>query len=140
MKSLVIINTIIFLSISLLHFYWAMGGKYGGVAVLPSKLDGQLLFKPGLLLTLAVAFGLLIFALITLGNLSIFDPWMGLNYFHTGTWLIGCIFIARAIGDTKYIGFFKDIKNTDFARNDSRIYSPLSLMMGAISLLIVTLF
>lgn len=29
---------------------------------------------------------------------------------------------------------------TDFARNDSRMYSPLSLTMGVISFLIVTLF
>lgn len=139
MRSLVIINTIILVSISLLHFYWAVGGKYGSVTVLPSKPNGQLLFKPGVLSTLVVAFGLLIFAFITLGNLSIFDPWIGLSYIHAGTWLIGFIFIARAIGDLKYIGFFKDIKNTDFARNDSRIYSPLSLTLGVISLLIVTL-
>ena len=139
MRSLVIINTIILVSISLLHFYWAVGGKYGSVTVLPSKPNGQLLFKPGVLSTLVVAFGLLIFAFITLGNLSIFDPWIGLRYIHTGTWIIGFIFIARAIGDLKYIGFFKEIKNTDFARNDSRIYSPLSLTLGVISLLIVTL-
>ncbi len=139
MTSLVIINTIILVFISLLHFYWAVGGKYGSVAVLPSKPNGQLLFKPGVLSTLAVAFGLLFFALITLGNLSVFDPWIELKYVHSGTWIIGFVFIIRAIGDFRFIGFFKSIKGTDFARNDTRIYSPLSLMMGVISLLIVTL-
>ena len=33
--SLIIINTIFFLAISLVHFYWAARGTYGNLAVLP---------------------------------------------------------------------------------------------------------
>lgn len=42
--------------------YWAIGGTYGSVVSLPAKSDGQLLFKPGILSTMVVAVGLLIFA------------------------------------------------------------------------------
>ena len=73
---LIIINTSFFLAISLLHFYWAAGGTYGNLAVLPSKTDGQFVFKPGIFSTSIVALGLLLFAAITVGNLSIFDQWI----------------------------------------------------------------
>ena len=136
MKTLIFINTAFFVSISLLHFYWAMGGRYGSITVLPSKPDGQLLFKPGLFSTLVVAFGLLVCASITLGNLSIFDQWIDIRYIQYGTRIIAVIFIARAIGDFRFIGFTKKIKDTTFARNDTRIYSPMSLTLGVISLII----
>ena len=139
MVALVILNAVVFVSISFLHFYWAAGGKYGSIAVLPSGADGKLLFRPGLFSTLVVAFGLLFFAVVTMGNLSIFDRWIDLKYIHTGTWIIGAIFIARAIGDFKFIGFFKKITDTLFAKNGTRLYSPLSLLMGVISVLVAIL-
>lgn len=133
---LIIINTIFFLAISLVHFYWAARGTYGNLAVLPSKPDGQFVFKPGIFSTIIVAIGLLLFAVITLGNLTIFDQWIDRKYSHYGMWVIAVIFIARAIGDFNFIGFGKRIRGTPFARNDTRIYSPLSLSVGVISLLI----
>jgi len=36
----------------------------------------------------------------------------------------------RAIGEFKYLGFFKKIKNTEFAIADSKLFSPLSLAIG----------
>lgn len=133
---LIIINTIFFLTISLLHFYWAAGGTYGNLVVLPSKTDGQFVFKPGIFSTIIVAVGLLLFAVITLGNLGIFDHWIERKYPQGSTWVIAGIFIARAIGDFNFVGFGKRIRDTPFARNDTRIYSPLSLSVGVISLLI----
>lgn len=85
---------------------------------------------------MVVAFGLLVFASITLGNLSIFDQWIDIRYIQYGTRIIAVIFIARAIGDFRFIGFTKKIKDTTFARNDTRIYSPMSLTLGVISLII----
>ena len=41
-------------ALSLLHIYWALGGRGGSIEALPSR-DGQPLFQPGPLLTLAVA-------------------------------------------------------------------------------------
>ncbi|MEM6843120.1 MAG: DUF3995 domain-containing protein [Bacteroidota bacterium] len=46
------------------------------------------------------------------------------------------IFILRALGEFNYVGFFKRVKNTEFARADSRIFSPLCLGIGVIGILI----
>lgn len=39
-------------------------------------------------------------------------------------------FIVRAIGDFKYVGFFKKIYNSSFASLDTRYFSPLILVLG----------
>jgi hypothetical protein len=53
-----------------------------------------------------------------------------------GYWFIPSVFILRAIGEFNYVGFFKKIKHTEFAKADSKIFSPLSLGIGAVGLLI----
>jgi hypothetical protein len=40
-------------------------------------------------------------------------------------WLLAAVFALRAIGDFRYVGFFKRVRNTGFARLDTRAYSPL---------------
>jgi len=45
-------------------------------------------------------------------------------------WFIPIIFILRAVGDFNYVGIFKKIKNTEFARADSKIFIPLCLIIG----------
>ena len=40
--------------------------------------------------------------------------------------------IARAIGEFKYVGFFKKVRGSEFARTDTLLYSPLCLMMAAV--------
>jgi len=40
------------------------------------------------------------------------------------------VFIVRAAGDRKHVGFLKRVRDTEFARRDSRIYSPLCLLLG----------
>ena len=47
-----------------------------------------------------------------------------------GTAVLAAVFTVRAIGDRKYVGFFKQVRDTEFARLDSRIYSPLCLLLG----------
>ena len=134
---IIAVNTLVFLALSVIHIYWAFGGKRAVESTLPTTPDGQFLFKPGLLSTLVVALGLLIFAVITVGDSGVLDPWIDRPYFHFGTWAITLIFTLRAIGDFNFIGFTKKIKGTQFARNDSKIYSPLCLGIASFSFLIV---
>ena len=128
----------IFLFLSSLHFYWAFGGKWGSTAVLPTKDDNtpQKTINPGIIATLTVAFGLLAFGLLPLvviGTIHFPLPdWLQ----KSGLWIIAGIFGTRAIGDFNYVGFFKKIKHTTFAKNDTRYYSPLCTV---ISLLAATL-
>lgn len=134
---LVLINSIIFVVLSAIHFYWLAGGKWGLASSLPSNPSTQdFLFKPSILATLMVAFGLLLFAIITIGNAKLFLFEIDNRYFRYGDIFISIIFLMRAVGDFKYVGFFKSIRETSFASMDSKFYSPLCLLISAIGFLI----
>ena len=47
-----------------------------------------------------------------------------------GNLAIGIVMLVRAVGDFKYVGFFKKIEGTIFAQNDTRYYSPLCLLIS----------
>lgn len=131
---LAVILFLIFLSLSLIHFYWGLGGAWGAQAVLPTASDGKKTMSPGMVECFVVAVGLLgfgLFVLIKAGVLFFALPAWMLAY---GLWVIAVIFMLRAIGDFKYVGFFKRIKQTKFARNDTKFYSPLCLAIGILAL------
>lgn len=72
-----------------------------------------------------LAMGILV--LLKCGNFNVRLPsWID-NY---GLWCISAVFIARAIGEFKYVGFFRKVRHTKFAKNDQRLYSPLCLAIG----------
>jgi hypothetical protein len=133
---LIIVNTFILLALSFLHFYWAFGGRWGWQFSLPTKENGDFLFQPGIFATLVVAFGLFIFATTTTGNAGLYSQWVPVNYFHYADWVMAVVFALRAIGDFHYVGLFKKVTATKFAENDSRIYSPLCILISAISMII----
>lgn len=135
----IVINTIIFLLLSILHFYWAFGGQLWFLDVLPSNSSGSKRLNPGMVSSLVIAFGLLFLALITLGNRGLFHKNIKTKYFRYGSLVIAGIFFLRAIDDFKFIGFFKTITQTRFAINDTQLFSPLCLFIGLISLMIFIL-
>jgi hypothetical protein len=53
------------------------------------------------------------------------------------TWVICLLFFIRAIGDFKLIGLFKRIHDTGFAWWDTRVYSPLCLLISILAFLVV---
>jgi hypothetical protein len=132
----VIINTVIFILLAILHFYWAFGGKLWYDDVLPTSSNGLHRFNPSTNATLVIAFGLLFMALITAGNQGLFDSYIKRTYFRFGALIIAIVFSLRAIGDFKFIGFFKRVKWTRFAINDTQIFSPLCLFISLLSVLI----
>ena len=124
----ILILTIILLVIALLHFYWMLGGKWGFEQSLPIKTNGEFLFIPGKLASglVGVALtGMVYFVFLKIQNQES-DIWL----YQYGVYLLGTIFFLRAIGDFKYVGFFKKIKDTSFAKNDTYYYSPLCLLIG----------
>jgi hypothetical protein len=134
------VDFIILLGLSLLHFYWALGGEWGFAAALPTNEAGKRMLNPKKIDSAIVALGLLAFAIYVLiytGLLGFYLPAWVLAY---GIWLIIFIFIVRAIGDFKYVGFFKRVKNTDFAQRDTKFYSPLCLILGVINLFLIIHF
>ena len=134
----IITNTLIFSAIALLHFYWALGGKAISASVVPTTdSTGSFAFKPSPFATLVVAFGLVLFALVTLTPLRLFQEIISRDVVFYGNIGIATIFFMRAIGDFRYVGFFKKIKDTPFARHDTRYYIPLCLFISLNSSLIL---
>ena len=121
------INTIIFLIIAGFHFYWAFGGKFGSQAVIP-QMEGKMAFQPPILATILIALAMLVGAFLSWKP----HPNSCAKILIYGNLIIGIVFLIRAIGDFKYVGFFKKVKGSSFAENDSRYYSPLCLVVSGI--------
>lgn len=126
----------LFLLISGMHMYWALGGKWGLEYVIPER-EGKKLFSPKPIGTIAVALIFLFFAWVVLEKMKI-------SHFINSDKLLGYIicvmsflFFIRSIGDFKYVGFLKKYKQTKFAYWDSCIFSPLSLIIFILLLLIL---
>lgn len=131
-----IILLLIFSSLGFIHLYWLLGGKWGLEKVIPTKDNQKTTISIPKFATLIVALVLLLFGLIYLFKFEFINVqipnWIA-NYVY---WIIPAIFILRAIGDFKYVGFFKKIKNTKFAKADSKWFSPLCLIIGIFGILI----
>lgn len=130
-----IILLLIFTVLSGFHFYWFFGGTWGLDKVVPTKSPEASSLAIPKSATLVVALVLGSFGLIYLiksGIIAVSLP----NWVTYGYWLIPIIFILRAIGDFKYVGFFKKVKNTEFAKADSKIFAPLCLFIGILGILI----
>ena len=130
-----ILLAIIFAILSFLHLYWAVGGRFGGDAVIPTT-SGERLFTPSPLGTLLVATALFAAMLIVLGRLKIWGAFVPGWIFYLGTWVISLLFLLRTIGDFRYVGFFKSVSGTDFARWDTILFSPLCLFIAVAAFLI----
>lgn len=133
-----------------IHVFWAAGGKWGAAAAFPDEWRGpepHVGEAPGLRLprptprgTLVVALALFAAAAVMLGRVGwlplfpwrpawIFPQWM----FTVATWVLAVLFIARAIGDFRTLGFFKTRSQGRFAWWDTRLFSPLCLGIGAVA-------
>ncbi len=133
---LTLLLTVIFLLLALIHLYWVIGGTFGFAESLPTKEDEASVLNPKKGEIAAVAIGLILFGLFYLlkSGLTNFDlpNWIMINL----GWIISAIFLIRAIGDFKYVGFFKKIRNTKFGRLDTKYFSPLCLGISIIGVLI----
>jgi hypothetical protein len=136
MTILIIILYSIFLILAVIHIIWAFGVQWGFDVALPTNKQGERVNNPKKLDCVIVGLGLFAFALfyLLLSNIILLDvPFWVFRY---GGWVIPSIFMIRAIGDFKYIGFFKKIRNTDFGYMDTKYYSPLCLLIGVMGVII----
>lgn len=120
-----------------LHLYWALGGKFGKNAAIPTR-NGKPVLRPSGLGTGLVAVAL--FAMVAL--LAISRGWIDLPALHDASRLGAAItalaFGIRAIGDFRYVGFFKRIRDGRFARLDTNFYSPLCVILAELIGLAIT--
>lgn len=115
--------------LSVLHVYWGVRGEFGRSAAIP-EVDGRPLFVP----TRAACFAVAALLAVAVGLLLIggrYLPHLGPRWLGTvGPLAVGVVLVARAVGDFKYVGFFKRVHGSRFAVLDSRYFSPLCLALG----------
>jgi len=115
--------------LGVVHVFWALGSMRLSEAAVP-QIEGRVAFKPGRAATVAVAVALFLAALCILargGVIALPLPW---GVFYWATWALAFVFIGRAIGDFRLVGFFKRVRGSPFARLDTLAYSPLCLILG----------
>ena len=135
-STLVILQTSVFVALSGIHFNWALGGTFGLEKSIPLKEDGTRLINPGKVDSAIVGTGLLVFA----SYYPMQAGWWALDLpgwlQDVAGWVISAIFVLRAMGDFRYVGFFKRVRSSDFAANDTRYYSPLCLGIGMLGVIL----
>ena len=124
----------ILLALAGIHVYWAAGGTAGKAAAVPSVNERPVL-RPSAKTTAMVSLGLAGMA----AWLAVSIGWPALPAFpalhlllQIGVWLMAAIFALRAIGDFRYVGFFKRIRSSRFARLDTWAYSPLCACLAVL--------
>ena len=133
------VNFVILLIVSGIHMYWGLGGNWGLRAALPEQ-SGTAVMQPGRGITLIVAVifsAMGLFYLYKIGQLSVADSFVPgwLNQY--GLWVLAGVFLLRAIGDFRYVGFFKQVRGSRFAELDTKFYSPLCLLLCLNTLLLI---
>jgi len=127
------IGSVLFI-IGAIHIYWVLGGHRGVSIAVPTKNHtDQPLFTPGRIGTAAVAILFLAASALILmyaDIVPVFGPaWLP----SFAGWAIAIVFLVRATGEFRAVGFFKTIRNTAFARMDTYVYSPLCFVVSCLS-------
>jgi hypothetical protein len=119
----------VFVALALWHFYMVLAPSRGVSGAVPS-VEGKPLFMPSTRATVAVGIALLSFAGLvaaTAGFVALPIPRLVLVWLCYG---LALGLLARAIGEFKYVGFFKRVRGSRFARLDTMVYSPLCLLLA----------
>ncbi len=127
-------------ALGLLHLYWAFGGRLDSDRIIPRRVvvdptSGVArqapAFTPSLRGTLLVAAALIAAAGLVALRAGLFSA--GVPHWTVQAAVVGIslVFLARAVGDFKLVGLFKPNNGTTFAYWDTRLYSPLCVVLAA---------
>lgn len=130
MNLLAVLTTVVFLGRSAVHVYWAFGGRRGIGAAIPT-VEGRRTLNPSPLATIAVAAALAVAAAITIGSTGVLNSLAPAWLIRSGLIVLSVVFLVRAVGDFRLIGFTKRVKDTRFARLDTRVFVPLCVGLAA---------
>ncbi|ANY69203.1 hypothetical protein BBD42_23985 [Paenibacillus sp. BIHB 4019] len=115
-----------------IHVYWAFGGKWGASAALPTKAGSQqTLFVPGAAGTSIVACLLFCAAMLLLMQGRLLPVFLGAAFIQWCCWACAAAFMLRTIGDFSYVGLFRKVRITRFAKFDLYLFTPLCLLLSA---------
>jgi hypothetical protein len=134
--TLSILLSIILIALALLHFYWAMGGEFGFSKSLPTKESGDRVLNPTKMDSVIVGMGLTAFGIFYMFQSGLIASNLPEWITKYGGWIIHIIFLSRAMGEFKYVGFFKTVKATEFGKLDTKYFSPLCLVISILGITI----
>ncbi|HVF90707.1 MAG TPA: DUF3995 domain-containing protein [Blastocatellia bacterium] len=134
-KILGIFLAAVFAGLCLLHVFWASGGSFGKGATVPS-VAGKRVFNPSPVGTMLVSAAFLVAMLVILGQLGIIGQAVPGWVFRWATRGIGALFLLRAIGEFRLVGFFKQVRATEFAFWDTWLFSPLCVVIAVIAFVV----
>ena len=127
-NAVAILVVAILTGLALIHIYWGLGGRAVRAAAVP-EVNGKRAFSPspgGTLFVaaclLAAAYAVAITGHVISSPLAPFARWI--------TFALSLLFLARAIGDFRLVGFFKRRDSSRSARLDTTLYSPLCLVLS----------
>ncbi|MES0490782.1 MAG: DUF3995 domain-containing protein [Leptospirales bacterium] len=123
----------VFALIGCIHIYWASGGTKGIKVAIPENEKGPL-FKAEFGGTIFIAIIFVIGSLLVIIDIYKIDLIFLQRYLY---YIIGPVFFARVIGEFKYVGVFKRVNKTDFAKYDNFIYIPLCFSIALSSVIII---
>ncbi|MCX7546344.1 DUF3995 domain-containing protein [Xanthomarina sp. F1114] len=127
--------SIVFIGLGIIHFNWVFGGKWGFQESLPTNRNGEKVLNPKTIDCLIVGFFLIVFGMFYFLKLGLITLQMPHKISTIAGWTIPIIFLLRAVGEFNYIGFFKQVKGTEFAKLDSKYFSPLCLIVGLLGII-----
>lgn len=119
----------VFVGLALWHFYMALKPATGVSGAVPSA-GGKPLFTPSRRATVAVGIVLLSFAALVAATAGVLSVGVPATVLVVLSYLLALGLLARAVGDFRYVGFFKRVRGTRFALLDTLVYSPLCLALA----------
>lgn len=124
--------TVILGGLSVLHAYWALGGRWGSAYTVPT-ISGRRVFDPTPLATWVVCGLLGLAVILVMGKAGWIGTSPGAALFDIGIWVLGLVFVLRAVGNLRTFGFFKTVRGTLFSEWDTWLYSPLCVLLALLA-------
>ena len=136
---LALFGAVVFAGLAAIHVRWAFTGPGAFSAGVPTRPDGSPALSPGPVAALGVAALLLASGWLLLERAGFGPHLLAPPIPAIGTAGVAVVLLLRGIGDFRYVGLFKRVRDTPFGRMDSRYYTPLVLILASVAGLVALL-
>ena len=121
--------------IATVHFYWATGGTVWKAGAIPSR-RGVPVLSPSPAITVLVGVALLGMAALVGSTAGLLPRFLPTGLLRGASAMFALVFAVRAVGEFRYVGFFKRVRGSVFAGRDTYLYSPLCLVLAVLIALV----
>ncbi len=119
----------VFVVLGLWHFHLAATPATGQSGAVPT-VDGKPLFVPSTTSTVAVGVVLVLFAALVAATAGMLPSGLPMVARRWLSYALALGLLGRAVGEFRYVGFFKRMRGSRFATLDTFVYSPLCLLLA----------